>query len=53
LQRHATGRDWRTAPLAGLRLRMRYLRDGRALTLRDAILVHGGEGKSCATASSI
>ena len=41
----ATGRDWRTTPLAGLRLRGRYLHDGRATTLRDAILAHGGEAE--------
>ena len=36
---------WRTAPLTGLRLRHRYLHDGRAATLRDAILSHGGEAE--------
>ncbi len=30
VQGEATGRDWRTTPLAGLRLRSRYLHDGRA-----------------------
>jgi len=45
VQGEATGRDWRTAPLAGLRLRGRYLHDGRATTLRDAILAHGGEAE--------
>ncbi|HKC43325.1 MAG TPA: putative sulfate exporter family transporter [Burkholderiales bacterium] len=45
VQGEATGRDWRTAPLAGLRLRGRYLHDGRATMLRDAILAHGGEAE--------
>jgi uncharacterized integral membrane protein (TIGR00698 family) len=43
LQGHATGADWRTTPLVGLRVRPRYLHDGRAATLRDAVLSHGGE----------
>ena len=45
VQGDAEGRDWRTAPLAGLGLRKRYLHDGRAATLRDAIVAHGGEGE--------
>jgi uncharacterized integral membrane protein (TIGR00698 family) len=44
LQGDATGAEWRTAPLVSLRLRQHYLHDGRATTLRDAILSHGGEG---------
>jgi uncharacterized integral membrane protein (TIGR00698 family) len=44
-QGSATGADWRTTPLIGLGLRQRYLHDGRALTLRDAILAHGGEAQ--------
>jgi len=43
LQGDATGAEWRTAPLAALGLRPRYLHDGRADTLRDAVLAHGGE----------
>lgn len=43
----ATGAEWRTAPLAGLGQRERgragLLHDGRAGTLVDAILWHGGE----------
>lgn len=38
--------EWRTAPLAGLdplNGRRRYLHDGRAATLREAIAQHGGE----------
>ncbi len=45
IQGEAGGRDWRTAPLWGLHLRKQYLHDGRATTLRDAILAHGGEAE--------
>lgn len=45
VQGEATGADWRTTPLVGLSLRQRFLHDGRAETLRDAILQHGGEGE--------
>lgn len=47
----ATGRDWRTAPLWGIGLAQTvngyqaYLHDGRARTLEEAILWHGGEGE--------
>jgi CxxC motif-containing protein (DUF1111 family) len=44
-QGEATGADWRTTPLVALRLRERFLHDGRAATLRDAILAHGGEAE--------
>jgi len=37
--------EMRTAPLWGLRLRDRYLHDGRASTLDMAILAHDGEAK--------
>lgn len=40
----ATGREWRTAPLMGIRFLMNYLHDGRAKTVADAILSHRGEG---------
>lgn len=45
----AEGREWRTAPLWGIGLtgvvggRASYLHDGRARTLLEAILWHGGE----------
>jgi len=46
----ATGREWRTPPLWGLRLMRRFLdgealllHDGRARTVEEAILLHGGE----------
>ena len=45
LQGSAIGAEWRTAPLVSLRLRRRYLHDGRAASLRDAVLAHGGEGQ--------
>ena len=47
----ASGREWRTAPLWGIGLartvdgREAYLHDGRARTLEEAILWHGGEGE--------
>ena len=44
-QGEATGADWRTTPLVGLHLRQRFLHDGRALNLRDAVLAHGGEAR--------
>jgi CxxC motif-containing protein (DUF1111 family) len=47
----ATGREWRTTPLWGLRLMRRFLNgeafllhDGRARTVEEAITLHGGEG---------
>ncbi len=39
----ATGREWRTAPLWGLKQAERFLHDGRATSIRDAIELHGGE----------
>lgn len=44
-QGEATGADWRTTPLIGLRQRARYLHDGRTSSLRDAVLEHGGEAE--------
>lgn len=47
----ATGRQWRTAPLWGLGLvpvvneHSQYLHDGRARTLQEAVLWHGGEAR--------
>ncbi len=47
----ADGREWRTSPLWGLGLAetvlvgARYLHDGRARTLDEAILWHGGEAE--------
>jgi len=42
----ATGREMRTAPLWGLRTFTRYLHDGRAATLEEAILAHDGQGRA-------
>jgi CxxC motif-containing protein (DUF1111 family) len=45
----ASGQEWRTAPLWGLGLltsihaNVRYLHDGRARTVEEAILWHGGQ----------
>ncbi|WP_374486462.1 di-heme oxidoredictase family protein [Zoogloea sp.] len=47
----ASGREWRTPPLWGIGLtqtiseQQRYLHDGRARSLAEAILWHGGEAK--------
>ena len=47
----ASASEWRTAPLWGLGLvktvneRATYLHDGRARTIEEAILWHGGEGQ--------
>lgn len=47
----ASGREWRTAPLWGIGLAARvggqalYLHDGRARSLLEAVLWHGGEAR--------
>jgi CxxC motif-containing protein (DUF1111 family) len=43
-QNQATGRLMRTAPLWGVRVMTSFLHDGRATTLRGAILAHAGQG---------
>jgi CxxC motif-containing protein (DUF1111 family) len=40
--------EWRTPPLWGVADSAPYLHDGRAATLHDAIVMHGGQGKSVA-----
>jgi CxxC motif-containing protein (DUF1111 family) len=40
----ATPRMWRTAPLIGMRFAREFLHDGRATTVRDAILAHDSNG---------
>ncbi len=51
----ASGREWRTPPLWGLGLRRlvqghnTLLHDGRARTIREAVLWHGGEAKDAKT----
>lgn len=49
----ATGREWRTTPLWGLRLMRQFLNgqaflmhDGRARSVEEAILMHGGEAQA-------
>lgn len=48
----ATGREWRTAPLWGIGLTAQvsgqasFLHDGRARTLMEAVLWHGGEAEA-------
>lgn len=48
---HASGSEWRTPPLWGIGLvqtvngHSRFLHDGRAGTLEEAILWHGGEAR--------
>jgi CxxC motif-containing protein (DUF1111 family) len=48
IQGDATGAEWRTTPLWGLRLRARFLHDGRAATPAEAILTHDGDGAAAA-----
>ena len=40
----ANAREWRTAPLIGIRHLRGLLHDGRAVTVRDAIAQHASEG---------
>jgi CxxC motif-containing protein (DUF1111 family) len=49
----ADGREWRTAPLWGTRVvpdflggKTFFLHDGRALSIHEAIVAHGGEGQA-------
>ena len=49
----ATGTEWRTAPLWGLRVQSDftggetfYMHDGRTTSLHEAILLHGGEAEA-------
>ncbi len=46
----ATTRLMRTAPLWGLHLRTRFLHDGRATTIEQAIRAHGGQAAASAAA---
>ncbi len=48
VQGQARGTDWRTTPLWGLGERVRFLHDGRATTLRAAIIAHDGEAAPAA-----
>ena len=44
----ASGTEWRTPPLWGVRDSGPYLHDGRARTLEDAVSRHGGQGAASA-----
>jgi CxxC motif-containing protein (DUF1111 family) len=44
----ATDEEWRTPPLWGLRDSAPYLHDGRATSIEEAIVQHGGEGAASA-----
>lgn len=46
----ASGRQWRTAPLVGLRFQRAFLHDGRASDLRTAILDHRSPGSEASGA---
>jgi CxxC motif-containing protein (DUF1111 family) len=46
----ARARDWRTAPLIGLRFNKTFMHDGRARTIEAAILAHDGRGSEAAEA---
>ncbi|PYL00229.1 MAG: hypothetical protein DME19_05870 [Verrucomicrobia bacterium] len=41
----ARPREMKTPPLWGLRARARYLHDGRAATIQEAVRAHDGEGR--------
>lgn len=41
----ATPSEFRTEPLMGVRLKSKFLHDGRAASIEEAIRLHGGEGK--------
>ncbi|WP_406700072.1 di-heme oxidoredictase family protein [Singulisphaera sp. Ch08] len=45
----ATRQEWRTPPLWGLRDSGPYLHDGRAATIEEAIVMHGGESVDSVT----
>jgi CxxC motif-containing protein (DUF1111 family) len=48
----ASGNEWRTAPLVGMRFFRSFLHDGRAKTLRDAVVAHGGPGSEASAAAA-
>jgi CxxC motif-containing protein (DUF1111 family) len=48
----ATSREWKTAPLIGVRHLGAYLHDGRAKTVEEAILLHDGPGSEAAASIS-
>lgn len=46
----ATPSEFRTEPLMGLRFSTRFMHDGRAASIEDAIQLHGGEASAARTA---
>ena len=52
VQQLATGAEFRTQPLWGIASVGPYLHDGRATTLEDAILMHGGEAQRARDAAA-
>ncbi|MFT3838783.1 MAG: di-heme oxidoredictase family protein [Myxococcaceae bacterium] len=48
----ASSKQWRTAPLIGLRFAKVFLHDGRAVSVREAIEAHQGEATASASAFS-
>jgi CxxC motif-containing protein (DUF1111 family) len=48
----AEGSEWRTPPLLGLRHMQRYMHDGGAETLEQAIEQHGGSGSEAADSTA-
>jgi len=53
VMKEASGREFRTQPLWGISSVGPYLHDGRAETLEDAILAHGGEAQDAAEAFAV
>ncbi len=49
----AGSRDWRTAPLLGLRFAKTYLHDGRASSIAEAIELHGTPGSEAAPSTAL
>ena len=49
----AGSREWRTAPLVGLRFNKTFLHDGRATTIEEAILAHAGKGSEAAESTDL
>jgi CxxC motif-containing protein (DUF1111 family) len=45
-QAGASGREMRTAPLWGIRVVTRFMHDGRAGSIEEAILAHDGQGRA-------
>ena len=46
VQGEASGREFRTTPLWGLRAQTRFLHDGRANNINDAITAHDGQART-------